>query len=481
MSKPPRPILAERDNLSKPMALDANAMINLFVGQREKSPITRAPNARAVSAMLDLEYPKEGAALDALINKIAHAIERYPRRRSHPGFFGWIAPSGLATDPLAHAITAAINENVVGYVHSPVGTTIERAVIDWMKQLVGFPDSAEGVLLSGGSLANMGGIAGALSGKFGPEYKQKGLHAFCNPSVPVIICSQAAHFSILRAAAILGIGNDNVIAVETDQQFRMRLDQLERALERHANVVCVVASAGTTNTGAIDRLDGIATLCEKHNTWFHVDAAYGGGGLLSQALRSRYVGIERADSVTMDLHKWFFQSLDGSVLLYKNAGAARALFFETTDYLNTSEDLAAEEYIFYHITPELSRRFRALPFYIAMRHYGLDKLGRNVLHNVQCAEYLAQLINLDDNLEIVTAPQLSIVTFRFIQAGLSHREVDAINTTIRNQIEHEGDYLMSATQVGGRPVLRVCILNHATRAKHIEGLVENILRIGRSQ
>jgi glutamate/tyrosine decarboxylase-like PLP-dependent enzyme len=182
----------------------------------------------------------------------------------------------------------------------------------------------------------------------------------------------------------------------------------------------------------------------------------------------------------MDLHKWFFQSLDGSLLLYRDASWARQLFTESSDYLRASEDSSPEEYMFFHIAPELSRRFRALPFYISMRCYGIEKLGRNALHNVQCAEYLADLIEQQSELELIAAPQLSILCFRFLAAGRSDTEIDRINSAIRDQVQLEGEFLMSPTQVRGRPALRVCIINHATRAEHIDGLLASILRIGRS-
>ena len=204
------------------------------------------------------------------------------------------------------------------------------------------------------------------------------------------------------------------------------------------------------------------------------------GGLMSAELRPRYRGIELADSVVMDLHKWFFQSLGGSLLLYRDASWARQLFFETSDYLPSAEEPTPEQHMFFHIAPELSRRFRALPFYIAMRCYGIDRLGRNALHNVQCTEYLADLVRQQEELELIVAPQLCILCFRFKPADFDDTEIDRINSEIRDRIQLEGDYLMSATRVHDRPVLRVCIINHAIRAEHIEGLLASVLRIGRS-
>jgi glutamate/tyrosine decarboxylase-like PLP-dependent enzyme len=480
MNRQQRPSLASADDLTQAAEIDLNVALAPLIEQRCLTPIIQPSTAADVARLIDTSYPQGGDSLEQLVAQVTNATNEYPRRNTHPGFFGWIAPSGLPSDPLAHAMVSVLNENVGGYWASPVGTTIEKTVIRWLADLVDFPQQSEGVFLSGGSMANMSGIASALAKRFGPEYRARGISSFSQTSKPVIICSQAAHFSIRRAAVMLGIGTDNIIAIDTDAEFRMRVDKLAAAIAQHDNIVCVVASAGTTNTGAIDPLDEIADVCNAQDIWLHIDAAYGGGGLMSDVLKPRYRGIEKADSVVMDLHKWFFQSLDGSLLLYRNPEWARSLFFDSTDYLRASEENSPEQYMFFHIAPELSRRFRALPFYIALRCYGLPKLGRNALHNVHCAEYLAELIRQQSELELVVAPQLSILCFRFRAVNLDDAAVDQINTAIRDQIQLEGDYLMSATQVHGRPVLRVCIINHATRAQHIEGLLASILRIGRS-
>jgi aromatic-L-amino-acid decarboxylase len=480
MTRPHRPSLASADDLTEAADIDLNQALSPLIEQRSLSPIIRPSTAADVAALIDESFPQGGDSLEHLVAQISNASEQYPRRNTHPGFFGWVAPSGLPSDPLAHAMVSVLNENVGGYWASPVGTTIERAVIRWLSGLLGFAPDSEGVLLSGGSMANMSGIASACAKRFGSGYREQGLAVFSQASKPIIICSQAAHFSIRRAAVMLGIGTDNIVTIDTDIEFRMRVDKLEEALRQHENIVCVVASAGTTNTGAIDPLEQIAELCAKYDTWLHVDAAYGGGGLMSAELKPRYRGIEKADSVVMDLHKWFFQSLDGSLLLYRDASWARQLFTESSDYLRASKDSSPEEYMFFHIAPELSRRFRALPFYISMRCYGIEKLGRNALHNVQCTEYLAELIEQESELELIAAPQLSILCFRFLAAGCSDAEIDRINSAIRDQVQLEGEFLMSPTQVRDRPALRVCIINHATRAEHIDGLLASVLRIGRS-
>jgi glutamate/tyrosine decarboxylase-like PLP-dependent enzyme len=473
-----RPRLDPADDLAKAVAIDWHAALSDLQKQRTTAPIIRPSRAEDVAALIDQSFPQGGDSLEQLVEQISRATERYPRRNTHPGFFGWIAPSGLPSDPLAHAMVSLLNENVGGYWASPVGTTIEKTVIRWLADLVDFPVESQGVFMSGGSMANMCGIASACAKRFGPGFRSQGLAAFSRESRPVILCSRAAHFSIRRAAVMLGIGTDNIVTIDTDDQFKMRVDALATALGEHDNIICVVASAGTTNTGAIDPIPQIADLCSAQGVWLHVDAAYGAGGLMSAQLRPRFRGIERADSVVMDMHKWFFQSLSGSLLLYRDPGWARQLFSESSDYLRMTEDESPEQFAFFSISPELSRRFRALPFYISMRHYGLDRLGRNVLHNVQCAEYLAQRVRSEQDLELICAPQLSILCFRFRPDGLDDDAVDRLNTALRDRIQLEGDYLISATRVNDRPVLRVCIINHATRVEHVEGLLASILRIG---
>ena len=475
---PDHPRLDPADDLTEPAELDYRALLAPLLARRGQSPIVRPSTADQLGALIDTRFPADGEPLEELAERIIEAADRFPRRNTHPGFFGWVAPSGLPSDPLASAMVSALNENIIGYWASPVGTTIERAVVGWLAELSGFPRDAEGVLLSGGSLANMTAIAVALSRRYGPDYRRLGLRAMDRDETPVVICSHETHFSIRRAVAMLGLGTDNIVTVETDNRFRLRADRLAETLERRSNVVCVVATAGTTTTGAMDPLADIADLCDRHGVWMHVDAAYGGGGLMSAELRPRYRGIERADSVTMDLHKWFFQALDGSLLLYRDADAARGLFSDSTDYLDQGRDRTPEQYAFFQIGPELSRRFRALPFYLAMRCYGMARLGRLARYNVECADYLATLIEAHEDTQLVAAPQLSILCFRYAPAGLGDEQIDRFNSEIRDRIQAEGNYLMSPTTLRGRPVLRACIVNHATRAEHVEGLFDSVIRIG---
>ncbi len=482
-TKPIAPELPPEFELTKLLDVDISNVIGPLMESRTEDPIVCPSTASMLRKMLPEALPSRGVGIDQVLDQIRPMLANYCRRNTHPGFFGYVASGGLPVDPLSHALVATVNQNVVGYPGSPSAATIERTVTQWLCELAGYPAQAEGVFLGGGSLANLTAMGAALVHQFGPDYRRTGIITAAAGKTPVIICSSATHFSIQRAAVLLGFGTDNVIAIDTDADHRMRLDLLERVLDEQDCVVCVVASAGTTTTGAIDPIHKIAELCERKQIWFHVDAAYGAGALLSESLRPLFDGIELADSITMDLHKWFFHALDCSVVLYRDPGYARQLFYEKSDYIHFPIDGPPEQHMFFHLGPELSRRFRALPALIAFCHYGAEAMGRNVLHNVECARYLAELIQSHDSLQLVAAPQLSIVNFRYVARDLNGAEsnaelTDNINHQIQQQIEEEGQFMMSPTQLEGRTMLRTCIVNHGTRHFHIEGLVERILLLG---
>ncbi|MCH7880231.1 MAG: aminotransferase class I/II-fold pyridoxal phosphate-dependent enzyme [Proteobacteria bacterium] len=478
MPRPIPPTIDPSDDLASFVDLDLNQVLAPYLQSRMQSPIVQPSVAAELQARFPGAIPGDGLSLDEVLQEIGSVLLHYSRRNTHPGFFGYIAPSGVPVDPLSHALVATLNQNVVGYPGSPGAATIERTVIKWLIELIDYPEAADGVFIGGGSISNLTALACALTHRFGEGYRRRGLLACGNGASPVIICSRATHLSIQRAAAILGIGTDQVVTVDVDDDFRMRPRDLVQALEQADCPVCVVASAGTTTTGAIDPLADIAEICGDAGVWLHIDAAYGGGGLMSEELKPLYAGIERADSITMDLHKWFYNAVESSVILYRDPTCARQLFYERSDYIHFPLDGPDEQYMFFHLSPELSRRFRALPAYITFRHYGRERLGRNVLYNAQCAQYLAELVEADPDLELVAAPQLSICNFRYAPGELTETRVDAINSEIRDRIEAKGNFLMSVTHIDARPVLRVCIINHATRACHIEGLLAEIKQIG---
>ncbi len=480
-----KPVLPAKYTIHPLPDVGIDSIIAPIVRESTESPVLNTVPARQLFEQLPTALPESGVPLADVLTELDTVVTRHSRHNAHPGFFGYIAGPGVPTDPLAHAMVAALNQNVIGYPGAPGAAVVEQTLVSWLRQLSGLPDSADGVVVSGGSVANLSALTAALYWAIGSEYIESGA-ASCTATRPVVIASKTVHFSIQRAAVVMGLGTDNVIAVDHDERFRMCPDSLEqtlnRCVQRHQQPVCVVASAGSTLTGAIDPLSAIADICERYGIWLHVDAAYGGAGMLSRALRPKFCGIERANSVCMDLHKWFYIGFDGSLLLFRDPGQARNVFYTRSDYVHFPRDGAPEEHMFFHFSPELSRRFRALPAYVAFRYYGAELLGRNVLHNHECAVYLARLVDQAPDMELICEPDLSICCFRYNPPELQSDAtgVDRINARIRDRLQEEGDFFLSATTIQGRAVLRVCIVSHTTRARHIEQLMQTVRRFGRS-
>ena len=305
-AKPVAPRFKQEHALCALLDIDIDEVVNPIMTERTLDPITQPVEAEKIRAVLPDYLPDIGQPIGTLLQQLCDLFQNHCRRNTHPGFFAYIASGGLPTDPISYAMGAALNQNVVGYPASPSAATIERTVIQWLCRLAGFPAEADGVFLGGGSIANFTAMGAALIHRLGPDFRSKGIAAAASGKRPVIICSGATHFSIQRAAVMLGIGSDQVIAIKTDVNHRMPVEALAQELHAQDCPVAVVASAGTTTTGAIDPLNEIADLCAQHKVWMHVDAAYGGGALMNQKLALRLRGIHRANSITMDLHKWFF-------------------------------------------------------------------------------------------------------------------------------------------------------------------------------
>ena len=480
----------------KPPALDEayhilpgmpSASIDTLVGdilsRAQLPPVRCTADAEEVASALSAALPERGQPLRTVVDELLASAATYYRKNAHPGMFSYVASPGLPTDPIGHALTAALNQNVTGYQSAPGATAVERTVIGWLCALAGLPHGSDGLLVSGGSVANLSAIAAAVYRALGPEFCKLGIHGGMRP---VILAAETAHFSIQRAAVMLGLGRVGVETVAVDDDHRLDVRALQAKLEALAGqperkVCCVVASAGTTALGVVDPLADIAALCSRYRVWLHVDAAYGGAVLLSDALRGRLEGIGRADSITIDLHKWGYLAFDASALLYREPAFARELYAFEADYAEYGQDMRPETYRFFDMSPEVSRRNRALPVYLAWRHYGLEILGRNVEHNAECARYLAELVVAASDMELIGKPDLSICCFRYLPLGMQAdtRAVDHLNARIVEMLNTGGNFLLSPTLIDGRPVLRVCICSHATRAGHMEELVSEVRRIGR--
>ena len=485
MNQPVRPHLSPEHEISYQLSgISIDQLVAGILQQSQQSPIQQAKVIEQPLAAQFSEVPAAGTPLSDVVDGLFSLVDGRYRKNAHPGMMAYVAGSGMPTDPLAHALVAAWNQNVTGAHSAPAMAQLESSLINILLKLAGFPSTGTGLMTSGGAMSNLTAMSIALAGTYGESYLHDGLK---NQPSPVIFGTAQTHFTVKRACRILGLGDVAFEALPTGAHYAMQVDVLKQKLaelqsEGERKAVCVVATAGTTSTGAIDPLQEIAHLCEAHNVWMHVDAAYGAAALLSDKSRGLLEGIQLADSVSIDLHKWFYQSFDSGVLLLKNDQHARALYAVDADYVQKIAVDQQRQTSFFDLSIEVSRRARSVAPLIALHHYGLDVLGVNVQHNIDCISYLAELVEQCETLEMLNQPQLSIGCFRYTgeTAELTEEQRDLINASIIKALNAEQNFHISPLSLDGKAVIRVCICNYNTRASHIEALVEAVKRLAGS-
>jgi aromatic-L-amino-acid/L-tryptophan decarboxylase len=417
------------------------------------------------------------------------------RHNGHPRFFGYVASPSTPVGAYGDLIASALNANVTSWRSGPAATEIERTVVRWLGSLIGYSDNAHGLLTSGGSLANTTALLIAHRNKAGNEVVAKGLWQQGTPMT--IYASEQVHMSIPKAADILGFGREQVRTVACDQKLRLDVRSLRERLEqdRRAGLqpFCVVASAGTVNSGAVDPLADIAEIAREFGVWFHVDGAYGAPGTLDVRKRPLFAGIELADSVSLDPHKWLYVPLDAGCLLFRDEAAARRAFAASdADYIKVLEDNPDESFAFWDYGMELSRRFRALKIWLTLRYYGVDRLAAAISEDNSLAQYLAECIEQSDDFELLAPVELSICCFRYVpkqlreklaQSGAEdhaqvERELDALNLRTMLTVQRGGEAYVSNATIHGKFALRACITNFRTTKADIEKTLEIIRRAG---
>lgn len=453
--------------------------IDFTAGARDR-PVWR-PVPSDVRARLNEPVPREGASLEAVCEEFRRSILPYATGNLHPRFLGWVHGSGQAGNILAEMLAAAMNSNCGGRDHGAI--YVEREIIDWCKTLFGFPAQASGLLLSGTSMANLVAL-GVARHAADPSVRSRGLEA--GPHKFVAYASDQAHESVAKALEILGLGSAALRRIPVDGSFAIRLDALQSAIasDRASGLspFCVIGSAGTVNSGAMDDLDRIADLCAAEKLWFHVDGAFGALCILSDALRPRLQGIERADSLGFDFHKWMHVQYDAGCVLVRDGALHRAAYATRPAYLERlPRGLAGGENWPCDFGPELSRSFRALKIWFALKQHGVRTLGQLIEQNCAQAQYLAARIGREPDLEILAPVTLNIVCFRVLQQGLSEPELDLLNEDIVADLQESGIAAPSTSRIGNSLAIRVNITNHRTRFSDMDLLVDELLRIARSR
>lgn len=403
----------------------------------------------------------------------------YGRKNGHPRMFGYVQSSGNFAATIGDFLASALNQNVTSWRSAPSATTIELQVVDWIKCLVGCQSMEGGVLVSGGSAANMAALATALRASTDVDVNARGVAAL--PGAPRIYASDRVHMSIPKAAALLGLGRESIRQIATTADGQMNVDALHRTVmaDRRAgrHLVCVVANAGEVNTGAVDPLERIADVCDEHGLWLHVDGAYGGFAAAVPSVAAAFSGMSRASSIALDPHKWLFAPLDVGCLLVRRESALRRAFAQGASYIDVVADRDMSHFAFWDVSPELSRRFRALKLWFSLKCHGADAFLDAIARNIQLARRLASLIDASADFERLAPTPLSIVCFRHVaDDSASKGSVDEFNRRLMLEVQREGDAYLSNATIEGRFALRACIVNHRTGDDDPARLLEAIRR-----
>lgn len=415
--------------------------------------------------------PEQGggmAALDALHEVLDHS------RAPSPRFFGYVLGSGEPVAAAADLLASVLNQNVTAWRSSPAAVTIERAVVRWIAGAIGCAGYA-GSLTGGGSSANLMALAMARESRL--PANEDGVRP------GVFYASEEVHMSMAKAIALLGFGHKALHLVPCDAAYRMRVDELERAMHADAKAgrvpVAVIASAGTVNTGAIDPLAEIAAVARRHGAWFHVDGAY--GALAAMAVPERFAGLSMADSLSLDPHKWLYQPVDCGCLLYRDPAPARAAFSHSGDYTRVLNDDPMEAFAFFEESMELSRRFRALKVWLSLRYHGLAAFRESLRKDIRQAALLAERIAATPELELLAPQSLSIACFRYVGAGGSVPEErrNAVNAAILKRVIQRARVYISNATLDGKFALRACIVNHRTTDADALAVVDEALAAAR--
>lgn len=405
----------------------------------------------------------------------------YPMGNIHPRFWGWVIGTGTPLGALADFLAAVFNPNNGG--GEDIANYVEVQVIDWLKEAVGYAPGASGLLVSGASESNLVALTVARHVMAGWDVRAQGVNP---PGAPhlTFYASREIHSCIPRALEILGLGHDALRKIPVDEGFRIDITALEAAIaaDRAAGFkpVCVIGAAGTVNTGAFDDLNALADLCAREKLWFHVDGAFGALAALSPTLRRLTRGMERADSLSFDLHKWMYVNYEAAVVLVRSSDQHYRTFTTTPEYLtHGTRGPAAGDIWLSDLGIQLSRDFKALKVWMSIKEHGIDKYARLIDQNVAQTRALAARVDAEPELERLAPVPLNIVCFRYVVPGLDDAALDAFNTELLLRSQEHGGSLVTSTRLNGRYCLRACITNHRTVRADIDVFVDDVLAIGR--
>lgn len=454
----------------------AHAMLDAMIDHIEQlpsGPVWR-PMPADVRAAFDAPVPWGETPLKDVHAEFEERIRPYNSGNAHPRFFGWVQGGGTPTGMLAEMLAAGLNSNLGGRDHAPV--EVERQIVRWMRELFGFPQTATGIVVTGTSMANLLAVVVAKTKRLGLDTRERGLIG--ETTRLVAYASSVTHGCVRRAMELSGLGSAALRVIRVDADHRIDLAALREAIVRDLadgfTPFLVVGNAGTVDIGAIDDLNGLAACAEEHDLWFHVDGAFGSLARFSRELAPKLAGIERADSLACDFHKWAQVPYDAGFLLVRDGEAHRSAFASEPAYLARDErGLSAGQPWFTDFGPDLSRGFRALKVWFTLKTFGVERLGGVMEETCRLARLLEARVAREPRLELLAPVPLNIVCFRVRTDDPA--SADRLNRDIVVELQESGIAVPSTTRIDGKLAIRVAIVNHRCREADLDILVDAIL------
>jgi len=427
--------------------------------------------------------PQEGMDMDALFAEIKEKILDTATLNIGPKFYAYVVSGGNQVSILAEFIAAALNQNVAKWHLAPAMSEIEMRVIQWTSKLLGFSNTAGGVLVSGGSAANLTGLTVARNTVFEKhQIRKKGLFAM---KPLTIYASEETHSCIDKSVELLGIGTDHYRKIPVNKNYEINTIKLTEAIENDIKngfqPFCLVGSIGTVNTGATDAINELADIAKKYNLWFHIDGAYGGLVASLDWLKNKVKGIDRADSLAVDFHKWLYQPFEAGCLLVKNWDTLKDAYFKSASYLTSDVNSdGRKDFTEHHF--QLSRNAKALKVWMSIKAYGINKIKRAIQNDIDIARFTAKKITEYPDFELCTPSNMSIACFRYVgsvrNVNANPEKIDKLNQLLIPALEKDGRIFFTGTKLKNRPVLRACFINHRLKPEHALNMLQIIREVG---
>lgn len=422
--------------------------------------------------------PKQPTKAETVYKELQENILPYPMGNIHPRFWAWYMGGSTISGVMGDFWTSVINPNLGGGNHA--AHKVEEQVINWIKEIIEFPKKASGLLVSGGSMANFTGLAVARNVKAGYDIRTEGI----KENNLVFYASTEIHSCNTKAIELLGLGTKGLNKIQVNDNYTINIKALKEQIKldkaKGLKPVCIIGTSGTVNTGAIDDLEAIATICKQENLWFHVDGAIGAIAMLSSKIKPLLKGIEQADSVALDLHKWLHMPFEAGCILVRDSDQHKNTFSLIPEYLaKNTRGLASGDNWFSEYGLQLSRRFRALKVWMSLKEHGSEKFGRMITRNVEQAHYLGNLIINHNALELLAPIGMDIVCFRYNPGNKNLEELNAINKEIKLQIEERAIAVPGYTTLQGKYCIRCAIASHRVFNSDFDELIKHVMIIGK--